>query len=62
MLSPSNVDAMVSKVKNSSAVIIDLRGNRGGAIETLTSLAGSFTDQPYEMQSGSDETRRKRLR
>jgi carboxyl-terminal processing protease len=58
MLSSRNVDAMVSKVKNSSAVIIDLRGNGGGAIETLTSLAGSFTDQPYEMAKrvGRDKT------
>jgi C-terminal peptidase prc len=58
MLSPHDVDSMVSKVKDSSAVIIDLRGNGGGAIETLTSLAGSFTDQSYEMAKrvGRDET------
>jgi C-terminal processing protease CtpA/Prc len=58
MVSPRNVDSMVSKVKNSRAVIIDLRGNGGGAIETLTSLAGSFTDQSYEMakQVGRDKT------
>jgi len=39
-------------------VIIDLRGNGGGAIETLTSLAGSFTDQSYEMAKrvGRDKT------
>lgn len=58
MLPPRNVDAMVSKVKNSRAVILDLRGNGGGALETLTSLAGSFTDQPYEMAKrvGRDKT------
>lgn len=58
MVSSSNVASMVSKVKNSNAVIIDLRGNGGGAIETLTSLAGSFTDQPYEMAKrvGRDKT------
>lgn len=57
-LSPRDVDAMVSKVKNAGAVIIDLRGNTGGALETLTSLAGSFTDQPYEMAKrvGRDKT------
>lgn len=49
MLEPSGVASMVSKVKSASAVIIDLRGNGGGAAETLTSLAGSFTDQSYEM-------------
>jgi C-terminal peptidase prc len=49
MLSAFDVDSMVKKVKSSSSVIIDLRGNGGGAIETLSSLAGYFTDQPYEM-------------
>jgi C-terminal processing protease CtpA/Prc len=40
------------------SVIIDLRGNGGGAIETLTSLTGSFTDQPPEMAKrvGRDKT------
>jgi carboxyl-terminal processing protease len=64
MLSPRDVDSMVSKVKNSSAVIIDLRGNGGGAVETLTALAGSFTDQPYEMAKrvGRDKTEAVKVR
>jgi carboxyl-terminal processing protease len=49
MLSRRNADAMLSRVKNSSAVIIDLRGNGGGALETLTAIAGYFTDHPHEM-------------
>ena len=49
MLHPGDVDSMVSKVKNSSAVIIDLRKNGGGAIETLKALSGSFTEQRYEL-------------
>ena len=58
MLSPHDIDSMVDKVKNSRAVIIDLRGNGGGARETLTALAGHFTDQAYEManQVGRDKT------
>jgi carboxyl-terminal processing protease len=58
MLSPGGVEAMLHRVKNSSAVIIDLRGNGGGAEETLTALAGFFSDQPYEMatQVGRDKT------
>lgn len=58
MLSGGEVDSMVNRVKSSSAVIIDLRGNGGGARETLSSLAGHFTDQPYEManQVGRDKT------
>ena len=49
MLPPSEVSGMLNKVKNSNAVIIDVRRNGGGAVETLTALAGCFTDQPYEM-------------
>jgi C-terminal processing protease CtpA/Prc len=58
MLSPGEVGAMLHKVRNSGAVIIDLRGNGGGAAETLTALAGFFSDQPYEMatQVGRDKT------
>jgi len=58
LLHSGDVDYMVSHVKQSSAVIIDLRGNGGGAIETLKALAGSFTDQPYEMakQVGREKT------
>jgi len=58
LLSPNDVGSMVRRVKDSSAVIIDLRGNGGGAEQTLTALAGSFSDQPYEMakQVGRDKT------
>jgi C-terminal processing protease CtpA/Prc len=49
MLSADKVNSMVNKVKSSSAIIIDLRGNGGGAEETLLSLAGHFTGQPYQM-------------
>jgi carboxyl-terminal processing protease len=55
---------MVNKVKSSGAVVIDLRGNGGGARETLTALAGSFTDQPYEMakEVGRDKTEALRVK
>lgn len=49
LLRPGDVDSMMSKVKKSSAVIIDVRRNSGGAIETLIALSGCFTEQPYEM-------------
>lgn len=64
MLSAGDVDSMVNKVKSSGAVIIDLRGNGGGARETLTALAGSFTDQPYEMakEVGRDKTEALRVK
>ncbi len=64
MLSADEVDSMVNKVKRSSAVIIDLRGNGGGAEETLSSLAGHFTGQPYEMahQVGPKKTEALRVK
>lgn len=49
MLSASEVRTMVSKARGADAVILDLRGNGGGSHETLTALAGCFTQQPYEM-------------
>src|SRR5271154_5233765 len=64
MLSTRDVDAMLSKVRNSRAVIIDLRQNGGGALETLTALASSFTDQPYEMakEVGREKTESLRVK
>ena len=55
---------MVNKVKKSTAVIIDLRGKRGGARETLFALAGHFTDLPYDMgnQVGRDKTEALRVK
>jgi Peptidase family S41 len=49
MLSEGDVESMMNKVKNASAVVIDLRTNGGGALETLTSLAGCFTNQPCDL-------------
>lgn len=49
LLSPRDIESMIGRFKNSSALIIDLRGNGGGAVESLTAFSGSFTDQPYEM-------------
>lgn len=48
-LSPINTDFMIAKVKSSNGVILDLRKNGGGSGETTRALAGSFTEQPYEM-------------
>jgi len=64
MLAAGDVDSMVNRVKSSKAVIIDLRGNGGGAHDTLTSLAGHFTDQPYQManQIGRDKTEAVRIK
>jgi carboxyl-terminal processing protease len=49
MLDPRDVESMMHNVKKSSAVILDLRGNGGGALETLASLAGCFTVESYDL-------------
>jgi C-terminal processing protease CtpA/Prc len=42
---PENVEKMMNdEVKGASALILDLRGNPGGAIETLEILSGYFLD------------------
>jgi carboxyl-terminal processing protease len=58
MLSPGDVLSMMNKVKNSNAIVIDLRKNGGGSRETLAALSGCFTDQPYDMakEIGRDKT------
>jgi C-terminal processing protease CtpA/Prc len=40
---------LVSKVKDAKAIIIDLRGNPGGAVDNLTEFAGYFSDSPDVM-------------
>src|SRR5205814_2356585 len=64
MLPPDDVDSLVNKIRNSSSVIIDLRGNGGGALDTLSSLAGHFTNQRYEMahQVGPNKTEALRVK
>lgn len=46
---PSNdsfLDGLVDKIKGSKAVIVDLRGCPGGAVDTLRSFAGHFDQAP----------------
>ncbi len=46
---PSNsafLDGLAEKVKESKAVIVDLRGCPGGAVDTLKSFAGHFVSEP----------------
>jgi carboxyl-terminal processing protease len=43
-LTKDGVDEMVDKAKNHKALVLDLRGNGGGAEETLQRLIGNFSD------------------
>jgi C-terminal processing protease CtpA/Prc len=48
-LDKSKVDDMVDKVRKSKALILDLRGNGGGAVETLQRLVGNLFDRDIKI-------------
>lgn len=39
------MDRLMNRIKNSKAVIVDLRGNPGGAVDVLTKVVGYFEQQ-----------------
>lgn len=55
-LSEADVDEMMNKVRNRKALILDLRGNGGGAIKTLLRLISHFFDK--EVKVGDDQRRK----
>lgn len=46
---PMQVDSLMNRVRNGRSAIIDLRGNGGGYIKTLESLAGFFFDKDLKI-------------
>ncbi|HLG13929.1 MAG TPA: S41 family peptidase [Blastocatellia bacterium] len=48
-LDEAGVDEMMSKAKKHKALILDLRGNGGGAVVTLQRLAGHFFDRDVKI-------------
>lgn len=58
-LDEGGVDEMMGKVKKRKALILDLRGNGGGAVRTLKRLAGHFFDRDVKL---ADVTGRKEMK
>jgi C-terminal peptidase prc len=55
-LSQDAVDDAINKVKKSKTLILDLRRNGGGAVETLKNLVGNFFDR--DVTIGNTKTRK----
>jgi len=55
-LTKDGVDEMVDKAKGHKGLILDLRGNGGGAIETLLRLIGNLSD--HDVTVGEDKRRK----
>ena len=48
-LTPSQVGELMDKVRKHKALILDLRGNPGGSVETLSYLAGDFFEKDVKI-------------
>jgi C-terminal processing protease CtpA/Prc len=59
LISDDQIDKFLQKANNHKAVIIDLRGNPGGAEENLARLLGGFFDHDVEI---ADRTERKQAK
>lgn len=49
LFSASEVETMIGKVRKYPALVIDLRGNPGGSVETLKDLAGGIFDKEVKI-------------
>lgn len=56
MVSEESMNELLERVKESKALVLDLRGNGGGSIEALRTVGGAFF--PDEMELGSEVGRR----
>ena len=56
------VDEMVDKVRKHKALILDLRGNSGGATDTLERMVGSFFDHDVQIAARRGRKEEKPLR
>ncbi len=46
-MDPTNIDTLMSKTKGADSLILDLRGNGGGAVKTLERLSGYMFDEDF---------------
>jgi C-terminal processing protease CtpA/Prc len=46
---PTQVDSLMDRMRSSSGLILDLRGNGGGYVKTLERLSGSFFDKDLKI-------------
>lgn len=49
LMTDESLDAMMDKVRNHKALILDLRGNPGGLVDNLERLAGYFFDRDVKI-------------
>jgi C-terminal processing protease CtpA/Prc len=49
MIEPSSIDTLMGRVKGSQALILDLRGNGGGAVKTMERLASFMFDKDIKI-------------
>jgi carboxyl-terminal processing protease len=59
MFSAIEVDSMIDRVRKYPALIVDLRGNPGGSVETLKNLVGGMSDKDVKIADrvGRKETK-----
>ncbi len=55
---PHQIDAAMRKAKDFAGLIIDLRGNRGGAVSAMMRLTGSLIDRVDTIAFGQQRDRR----
>ena len=53
-LTDKGVDDMMDKAKKKNAMILDLRGNPGGAVKTLLRLVGNFFDKDMKVADAKE--------
>jgi C-terminal processing protease CtpA/Prc len=55
-LTPADIDSIMDKAKDKDALIIDLRNNGGGRVDTLKRMIGWFFEQ--DVKIGDEKTRK----